>query len=89
MKIAVTQKEIEEGDAAFCPVERAFKREGLDAMVGPADVSFFAGQMCIVTLPLPPVAARFVAAFDADSDAAPIEFELSIPDEVLQQFVAP
>lgn len=83
MKISVTETDIS-GSGEYCPLERCFKRLGIEAAVGISAVSFFAGRDYLVSLPLPPVAEAFVFAWDHNKKPGPVEFCLEIPPEVLE-----
>jgi hypothetical protein len=92
--ISVRQEEIAPRETdTYCPIERAFIREGINAAVTGHDVCFFAVDRpagltpiseCLICLPLPELAKEFVNAFDNHRPVSPIEFDLEIPAAVLE-----
>ena len=74
--VTITEDDITDGacgDAMFCPVAKALRRQGYDGVfVSPYDADFGPHQ----DVKLPPVARAFVSEFDAQMQVRPITFEL-------------
>lgn len=80
MRVTVTERDIQKGkrrEPGCCPIALAILRVHDEALV-------LVGrqEVCISSksYPLPPVARRFVEAFDYQQPVTPFEFDLEKPD---------
>lgn len=84
MKITVTNKDIEEGrrrDPSECPVARALRRAGISHFGVTGMLVIIQEGRKHIPLVLPAAVQDWILDFDWGSAMAPIEFELSWPQE--------